>query len=279
MREGNSNIRGRMLPNTASDPPRAKATRRRDPVVWLIACGILLIAGIMIATIAMIGEFRERALSNSERELENTVLLLSRHFEQQFDDYRVLSNDLITRLDLPRFDSPEAFRDRMSGLEAHERLTANVSVLSYVDDVNIYDADGELINSSGAWPPPAINISGRHYFQTFKTNPNSPRFLAEALRSFYTGGWTTVLAHRLTGANGVFLGVMTRRIDPANYEKFFASVALGEGAAIAMFHADGTMLARHPHVERLIGKNMRNAPLLRLVLASGRPGTLRMNSP
>ena len=34
----------------------------------------------------MVGEFRERALSNRERELENTVLLLSRHFDQQFED-------------------------------------------------------------------------------------------------------------------------------------------------------------------------------------------------
>ena len=37
----------------------------------------------------MIGEFRERALGNSERELENTVRLLARHFDQQLDDLEI----------------------------------------------------------------------------------------------------------------------------------------------------------------------------------------------
>ena len=71
-----------------------------------------------------------------------------------------------------------------------------------------------------------------------------------------------------SGADGVFLGVMARRIDPANYEKFFASVTLGPGSAISMFHGDGTMLARFPHVEELIGKKFKSAPLMQAVLES-----------
>ena len=55
-------------------------------MLWLILCGVLLIAAITVGTVAMVGEFRERALGNSERELENTVLLLARHFDQQLDD-------------------------------------------------------------------------------------------------------------------------------------------------------------------------------------------------
>ena len=44
-------------------------------------------AAIAIGATLMAGNFRERALRNSERELENTVLLLARHFEQQFEDF------------------------------------------------------------------------------------------------------------------------------------------------------------------------------------------------
>jgi diguanylate cyclase (GGDEF)-like protein/PAS domain S-box-containing protein len=279
MRDMIFNIRSGVSRGTPAGTAPATSSRRRDPVVWLIACGVLLIAGIIVGTVATIGGFRQHALDNSERELENTVLLLTRHFDQQFDDYHILAMEMLARLDFSRFASAEAFRDSMSGLAAHERLKANVSVLSWVGDVNIYDADGELINSSGPWPPPAINIAGRHYYQVFKTDPNAPRFLAEALKSFYTGSWTIVLAHRLTGANGAFLGVMTRRIDPENYEKFFASVALGKDSAIAMFHADGTLLARYPRIEEMVGQNMRNAPVLGRVLDSGQPQTLRLKSP
>ena len=72
---------------------------------------------------------------------------------------------------------------------------------------------------------------------------------------------------------------MARRIDPANYEKFFASVALGEGAAISMFHRDGTMLARYPHVEAMIGKNFKSAPLLKQGAGRGRPADAARQSP
>jgi len=265
--------------SNAAEPAQVALPGRRDPVVWLIACGVLLIAAIIIGTVMMVGEFRERALANNERELENTVLLLTRHFDQQFEDYQVLMHDLIYRLEISRIESPEAFRERMFGLAAHERLKSQASILSYVDHVNVYDAEGELINSSGVWPPPAINITGRHYFQAFKSDPQSPPFFAEALRSYDTGHWTTVLAHRLSGADGTFLGVMTRRIDPANYEKFFASVTLTPGAAISLLHTDGTLLARFPHLEQMIGQNLRNAPLLGRVLEKGGLQTLRLQSP
>ena len=46
----------------------------------------------------MVGEFRERALANSERELENTVLLLTRHFDQQFEDTEVIAADVIAQM-------------------------------------------------------------------------------------------------------------------------------------------------------------------------------------
>ena len=94
-----------------------------------------------------------------------------------------------------------------------------------------------------------------------------------------TGNSTTVIAHRVNGPDGVFLGVMARRIDPVHFERFFASVALGNGAAIAMFHRDGTMLARYPHPESAVGQNFRNAPLLEKVLTEGGRQTLRMQSP
>jgi hypothetical protein len=80
---------------------------RRDPVRWLIACGILLIATIAIGTAVMVGNFRERGLESSERELENTVLLLARHFDQQLGDLTVIQNDLAALARSATFASPQ----------------------------------------------------------------------------------------------------------------------------------------------------------------------------
>ena len=251
----------------------------RGPVLWLTVCGALLVSAILVGTIMMVGEFRERALVNSERELENTVLLLTRHFDQQLEDSDTIAADVITRLRIPGIASPEAFRQSMASAEAHEILRSKAGVLSYLGDISLYDASGDIINWSRPLPTPAVNISERAYFKSFKFKPQSPPVLTEAVRSILTNNLNTVIAHRLIGEDGVFLGVMTRRINPGNYEKFFASVAIGAGAAISMFHADGTLLARYPHVDRLVGQKFKSAPLLQRVLNEGGQRTLRVQSP
>jgi diguanylate cyclase (GGDEF)-like protein/PAS domain S-box-containing protein len=256
------------------------AVTMRSPVLWLTLCGALLVTAILAGTIMMVGEFRERALSNSARELENTVLLLTRHFDQQFEDSDTIAADVISQLAISSTASSEAFSERMSSPKAHEILSSKVGVVSYLGDISIFDLNGDMITWSKPLPAPAINISARAYFKTFKSDPRSPSVLSEAVPSLITGNLNTVIAHRLTGADGVFLGVMTRRINPANYEKFFASVALGQAATISMLHADGTLIARYPHVDAMIGQKFTSAPLLQRVLNQGGQQTMRvMQSP
>jgi diguanylate cyclase (GGDEF)-like protein/PAS domain S-box-containing protein len=278
MRELISSIWGRTFSSLATGFRFAEPIRR-GPVLWLTLCGGLLVAAIFAGTIMMIDEFRERALSNSERELENTVMLLARHFEQQFDDSETVAADVITQMQISDTTSPEIFRERMSTPQAHRMLQSKVSALSYIGDVAIFDSEGKLINWSRPSPVPDISIVDRSYFKIFKSEPQSEPILAEPARSYIDGSWTTVIAHRLSGPGGVFLGVMSRRIDPVNYERFFASLTLGEGAAIAMFHRDGTMLARYPHIDSMIGQKFKNAPLLHQVLTLGGGKTLRITSP
>src|SRR4051794_29374621 len=258
---------------------RHLAATVRGPVLWLTLCGGLLVAAIFVGTIIMAGEFRERALVNGERELENAVVLLARHFDEQFEDSDAIAADVIARLRVSDIESPVMFKYRVSSLDAHEILRSRGSALSYLGDISIFGADGEIINWSRSSPVPALNISARSYFQAFKSDPQASATLTEAVPSLLTGNLNTVIAHRLNGANGIFLGVMTRRINPTNYEKFFATVALGNGASISMMHNDGTLLARYPRVEAMIGQKFANAPLLQRVLNGNGAQTLRLQSP
>jgi diguanylate cyclase (GGDEF)-like protein/PAS domain S-box-containing protein len=256
-----------------------EAMVRAGPVLWLTLSGALLVAGIFVGTTMAVGDFRERTLVNRERELENTVQLLTRHFDQQFEDSDVIAADLIGAMNLPEITSPDMFRERLSGPEANRMLHARISAVSYLGDIAIYDANGDLINWSRLQPLPKINVSSRAYYQTFKSDPQSEPVLLESVRSFIINKWTTVVARKLSGPNGEFLGIMVRRIDPDSYQRYFASVALAEGAAISLFDREGKMLARYPHVEDLVGKSFRNAPLIKKVLAEGGQHTLRVASP
>jgi diguanylate cyclase (GGDEF)-like protein len=275
---GLGNNRRTMTAN-ATTSSNLKASVSGNPIRWLVLGGILLIAAITIGTTVMVGNFRERALNNSKRELENTVLLLARHFDQQLEDFGAIQEDLAGYVQSSGIDDSEHYRRRMSSPDIHLMLKSKIGALSYVGAVNLFDADGVLINSSSLWPVPAINVADRDYFKTFKSDPNSPSLLVEPVHSRITGIWTTILARKLTGRNGELLGSISRGIESVHFEKFFASLALGDGATISMFHQDGTLLARHPHVEAMIGRKFKPDPLRPRAQSQIGYGTIRLVSP
>jgi diguanylate cyclase (GGDEF)-like protein len=267
------------MDSTSTHSFKIASASRGGPIRWLILGGVLLISAIAIGATLMAGNFRERALRNSERELENTVLLLARHFDQQLRDFEVVQRDLITFMRSSGIATAENYQRRMSSQEIHLMLKSKIDALSYVGGINVIDADGRLINASAAWPVPSVNVADRAYFKIFKFDPRSPAMLVEPVYSRITGAWTTVIARKVTGPNGEFLGAIGRGIEPANFEKFFASVALGSGAAIAMHHRDGTLLARYPHVDDMIGKNFKTGAASQLAVFDLPHTTSRLTSP
>jgi diguanylate cyclase (GGDEF)-like protein/PAS domain S-box-containing protein len=249
----------------------------RNPLNLLILGGVLLIAAIVIGTSFTIVSFRQRALANGERELQNTVLLLVHHFDRELGNYDAIQKDFVRRVQKAGIETPDAFDRQMSGEEAHEALKAFVNATPEIARLNVFDAKGQLINSSVTWPVPAINIADRDYFKQF-SEPQSPDVVVRPVRSRFAEGWTTLIARKITGADGTFLGVVSRGMSPANFETFFESLSLGEGSAINMMHRDGTMLARYPHIEAMIGQNLSTAPVQQLLRGSD-SGTTRLLSP
>jgi diguanylate cyclase (GGDEF)-like protein len=263
--------------NTAS--ASITSALRGGPIRWLMLGGILLIAAIAVGATVMAGNFRERALLNAERELENTVLLLARHFDQQLEDFEVVQKDLIDYIRASRISTAEGYKRQMSTEATHRLLTAKMSALSYVGSVNLFDDEGRLINTSAGWPVPPVNVADRAYFKTFKSDSNAPEMLIEPVFSRITGIWTTVIARKVTGANGEFIGAIGRGIESANFEKFFATAAPGPNSAIAIHHRDGTLLARHPHIPEIIGKNFRSGPAVQQRVFEQLATTTRLTSP
>jgi diguanylate cyclase (GGDEF)-like protein len=233
---------------------------RSGPIRWLVVGGILLIAAIAIGATLMAQNFRERALRNSGRELENTVMLLAHHFDQQLQDFAVIQKDFIDHVRATGITSAEDFRKRLSGEDIHRMLRSKIEALPHMGGVNIIDADGNLINSSTAWPAPKFDFADRAYFRTFRYDPRAPDVLIEPLHSRISGQWTIVIVRKIVGPNGELIGVIGRGIEPANFEKFFETVELGDSATISMLHRDGTLLARYPHVNELMGRNFRTGP-------------------
>jgi diguanylate cyclase (GGDEF)-like protein len=254
-----------------------KAFLSSGPIRSLIGGGAFLIAAIAIGTVIMVDNFRERALRSNERELENTVHLITRHFDQQLEDFTIVLKDIAAYVHSSGISS-EILRGQLATLDWHEELRTKVNAYSDAAGITVFSADGTLINSSDVWPVPEVNVSDRNYFKTLQSGDGFTPIQIELVRGRISGGWATIIAHRLTGPKGEFIGVITRTVVPSTLEKYFASVVLREGAAISMYRRDGTLLARYPHIEHMIGSNIRASNVYAYMsLSNG--GTLRVTSP
>jgi diguanylate cyclase (GGDEF)-like protein len=128
------------------------------------------------------------------------------------------------------------------------------------------------------FPSPPISVADRGYFRALKASP-SETLGVELLRSRVTGQIAILIARKLTGANGEFLGAATRGFSPEKFENFFSSIALGKDAAISLHHRDGTLLARYPHIEEVIGSNFKIGTSPQAKLLASERGTARLISP
>ena len=240
---------------------------RLGAIQWLILSAAALVIAIALGTGYFALEYRERALEVAERQLNNTALLLSRHFDQRLSDLQHVHDDVLASMRADGVDTADQFEKRMSTLSAHEMLRAKLSVLPPVGALNLWSAKGFLINSSEMWPVPDSNIKERRYFREFTSGLPTPDVIVEPVVSKVTRNWTLVFARKITGRSGEIVGFAIRGVEPSHFENFVASLALDRDTAISMIHRDGTIIARYPKDDKLVGLNVANTAAFQSALA------------
>ena len=225
------------------------------PVGALAIGGATLIIAIAIGTFVAVMNFRDRALDTSKQQLENTVLLLSRHFENYLHNFTSIQRVLIKDFEALTILPPEEFARAMSSPQTHALLETKLNGLTDVVGVNIWGADGSLLNSSAEWPIRKVDITDRDYFRAMKSDPKMQQSVA-LLRNRLVGDWTIVIGQRISSPTGEFLGVMTRGVAPKSIEAFLDSIESDKNASIAFLHTDGTLMARIPRNDAMIGRKI-----------------------
>ena len=175
---------------------------RLGAIQWLVLCGAALVITIALGTCYLALEFRERALDVSERELTNSALLLSRHFDQQLADLQHVHDDVVAHMQAGRMDTADSFERQMSTLSAHEMLRTKLAALPHVGGLNLFNVEGQLINSSEMWPVADVSVTDRRYYREFTSGEPTPDVIVEPAVSKVTKIWTTIFARKIIGRHG-----------------------------------------------------------------------------
>ena len=224
------------------------------PIRELVLVGIGLVLAIFIAASLITIEFGKKTLENSERGLSNTALLVANHVDQLFDQIEFAQNAIIAVMHAKGIDTVQDFEREMSNFSTHSLLQDRAASLSYLDGMSLYKTNGALLNFSGAWPLPPVDIADREYFQTLMAGSSVTKIISPPLTSRITGTGTILLARKINSADGEPIGIIVSGIRTSYFVRYFESILVGDCCSIALLRSDGLLLVRSPPIPHAAGK-------------------------
>ena len=93
------------------------------------------------------------------------------------------------------------------------------------------------------------------------------------------GTWTALMIRPVPESDGSDRFAAVAFLNLLYFEDFYKAVELTDNGAILLHRRDGTVLARFPHNDSIVGRSYADLPPFTEVLAHGMAGTLLMDSP
>ena len=231
---------------------------------------VLLVAGWLAAiavVVMLVVEGRNTALERGERSSAAIAQIVEEHSARTFQAVSVSLGAIADAWTLAR---PRKHDPAFQAL-----LQKRLEDLPYVRALFVVGPDGHLIHDTDYPRTPNVSLADRDYFRQHRDNPKLQHSVSNPIFSRTSGaGWFVSVTERL-GTDERFEGIVVAALQPAYFEALYGKTALGEGDVIALFHRDGTLIARHPAVEDRTGRSFAELPLFSTWLPHAAAGTYR----
>jgi diguanylate cyclase (GGDEF)-like protein len=134
-----------------------------------------------------------------------------------------------------------------------------------LDGILVLDEAGRVRFDSRALHPEPASRADRDYFEYLRENNTAALHIGRPMVAQSTGQPVLTLSRRLSHPDGSFAGVAVGGLRLAYFEQMFGSLAIGPNDTITLLDADGTLLARWPQREDLVGRGVNGMQLHRHV--------------
>ncbi|WP_434573158.1 diguanylate cyclase [Pseudomonas sp. Z3-8] len=137
-----------------------------------------------------------------------------------------------------------------------QTFARRVLSLEQLHGLFLFDKSGQWVITSFEKLHRGSGIADREYFQFHQENASLVAHIGPAIRSRQNGEWIIPVSRRLNDRKGNFQGVLMAGIKMSYFDQFLKSFNLDDQGEMALALSDGTLLARRPFDEALIGASM-----------------------
>ncbi|HEX8591998.1 MAG TPA: sensor domain-containing diguanylate cyclase [Pseudomonas sp.] len=236
---------------------------------------IFFIGFVCIALLSLLAlhlvEAKHHEIKQAEVASTNLARAMAQQAEDTFDEADLALQNLIDWLQAYGHQAPQKIR-------LHDLLLNQVQALSQLHGIFVFDAQGHWLISSFAQMPTDTTVADRDYFKFHQGNPDLSPSIGAAVRSRENGEWIIPITRRLNNAQGEFDGVVLAAIKLSYFDDFFTGFNIDADGAMLLALADGTLLARRPSADRLVGVSIANGEIFRQHFANPESSTALIKS-
>lgn len=243
--------------------PLRKAAVAFIAAVCLCLCGLLYL---------QLKQSRDHDLALAQVSSANLTRAMA---QQAQDTFRAADLVVSSLVDWIQDEGYEAARNP----RLQQTFVRRAQALEQLHGLFLVDREGRWVVSSFGDLTRPVTFDDRDYFTFHQRNASREVHIGPAIRSRQNGEWIIPLSRRINGPQGEFQGVLMAGIRMAYFDRFFKSFSIDDQALMFLALADGTLLARRPSDQQMIGKSLAQGPIFRTYLPQARSGSAMIRTP
>jgi len=250
--------------------------RSRFPSVSrpLQVLAVFVLVFIVGATAQQLLSVRSAIIENTKRQMSQLNMVFAEQTGRAVETVDFILRNAIETLQTLQATPPVDAR------ALDELLRMRVQGVRQVSEVAITDVDGRILYSSSEGAPGKLPLppAARALVEAHASHPEAGPQISEPFRG-PDGQWTALMIRRISAHQGRFEGAAIGYLNLRYFEDFYNALELTENGAILLHLRDGTVLARYPHNDAVVGQSYADLPPFKEILARDIAGTTVMDSP
>ncbi|HZL59877.1 MAG TPA: ATP-binding protein [Stellaceae bacterium] len=222
----------------------------------LSAVGVVIIVATLAVAALTVWQLRADAIAAVRRDLTNISVLAADEMMRSMQAVDLIVQDVSDHLHDAHIETSEQFNNLIASQKMHDFLADDLKSLPQADALTLVGTDGEVVNSSRGWPVTPIDATDRDFYLYLRDHDDAKVYISGPVKNRATGVWTFYVARRITNARGQWLGIATAAIAVDYVEQTYKAVSLQQNGAVSIVRNDGTLLARYPHHDDKLGRNL-----------------------
>jgi PAS domain S-box-containing protein len=222
----------------------------------LFFVGSLCVAITIIAAYLAVWDLRNERIADETKDTNNLAVSLAEQTARTIQAVDLVVQETQQMVLAAGVTDANQFRRRMATEEIHRFLLERLHSLPQANSISLLDDAGMTVNFSRTWPIPVLDASDRDFYAYWREHNDPGAFIGVPVVNKVSGSWVIKVTRRVSGPSGAFLGIVAGVVELRYFEDFYRMISTEEGKSVSLFRHDGTLLARYPRIETMIGERI-----------------------